>query len=137
MTLSPQAIYVQECILKAVHHTDDIEEAIQKELLLNWWRNYQYIEENNWIKHFCIWTELLWSIFTLDKILYTLWDRYIYKEWFLRAMILYSKPVNWEKAYFVEIPRNLLNKDWTSCTLFDQSEETISSIANILWYKNK
>lgn len=152
MTLSPQALYVQECILKAVHHTDDIEEAREKEKLLQWciinfWRTYQNIvnpitdiyENYNTEK-----TDIIWLPPSLDRILYTLWSEYIYYDSDICKVderCQYDNDCDcWARHYgisIVKILRNLLNEDWTSCTLFDQSKLTINIIATILWYKDE
>ena len=148
MTLSPQVLYVQECILKAVHYTDNIEQAREKEKLLQWciinfWKTYQNIVNpitNIYENYNTEKTEIIWLPPSLDKILYTLWEKYIYYDWYICNithcnMMCYCDPDHYSLSD--KIPRNLLNEDWTSCTLFDQSEETINSIANILWYKHK
>ena len=37
----------------------------------------------------------------------------------------------------IYIPRKLLNSDWTDATLFDQSQDTITAIWNLLWRKDE
>ena len=150
MTLSPQVLYVQECVLKAVHHTDDIEEAIEKSLdedvyFCKKTKTYIYSCWQYTIKNLSLADALtkLTTIPSLDRVLYALWNRYIYYDWGIcevdETCHSDSNCSCWKRHYGIsiwKILRKLLNNDWTSCNLFDQSEKTINAIANILWYKH-
>lgn len=157
MKLTQQQLFVQEKILLAVHW-ETIEEARAKEAKLRWCeietrdnkvRNVSRYDEETWVYRDWNWDwfdsgdfwigqlsgreAVIWLPPTLPRVLTTLWVDYGWKEWYLHAIVMYNVPINWEKAQFIQIPRQLLNSDWTDATLRQQTEETQEAIAKLLW----
>ena len=149
MTITPMMQYIQDRILEAVHWCT-LEEAREKEKVF--W-SYVYDEEN-WLM--CILMKLTeytdvrlknwdwWTIKddtvsftglppTLPRVLTALGENRIYSRW----NICYIWR-DWLTTYFTKIcKRKLLNEDWTDATLFDQSQDTITAIWNLLWRKDE
>lgn len=69
---------------------------------------------------------------SLSRVLSALWDKYIYKQQSLVDMIVYDEPIESEKYYLFDIPRKLLNEDWSDAMLDDQSDETIETLYELL-----
>ena len=149
MTLTTQDLAIQEKILLAVHKWCTIEEARNKDLffwsMIEWRKNwyttvcseiisirhdhiYVYIRPYNRRDYMPIRIKksaievIVWFPPTIDRVLYALWDEF----WFRDGKIIKKRdrsPV-WD--------RKLLNDDWSSLSLRDQSQETKDKVSELL-----
>lgn len=146
MKLTKQQLFVQEKLILASHPWLSLEEAKEKEL---WYgcilsTNEQYKREPvGTIKK--IWWlnkpqeckdmsqyDIIWLPPTLARVLNALggWWSLQYEHY------PEQKHMIAQTATRTYITRKLLNEDWTSCDLWEQSQETQESIALLLWWEN-
>ena len=96
--------------------------------ILNKTASYSRIVDWKWEQWHKI--KIIWLPPTLDRVLYVLWEScidwwfYVSNTW---KMFKYTRP-----APEVICERKLLNSNWTSATLFDQSIETKEKIYQLI-----
>lgn len=70
---------------------------------------------------------------SLSRVLTALGESKSYSNWYIL-----DRGRDWFCSYFKKVcKRKLLNEDWTDATLFDQSQETITAIWVLLWWKDE
>lgn len=151
---------IQDRIIQKIHwvwlEEAKIKELINWCLLTNWHSDdtlymFTYMEWHAW-KEFAIfhrapedpqeiyWSkyEIIWLPPTLDRVLYVLWSRYIYHHVYRYIYKEYDLDTytDWKDAIILKTreycERKLLNDDWTSATLRDQSVSTKEKIYQII-----
>lgn len=141
MTITPIMLFCQEQILKRLYPDMSLNESKNLELWQIWCKltrwEYVYMDEYEWQWIISWWSilyspeileeEIIWLPPTLSRVLSALGDDY-----FFQSNAIYTYWL-WGQVVF-KCERKLLNSNKTDATLFDQSEETILSIAKLLWY---
>lgn len=77
--------------------------------------------------------EIIWLPPTLSRVLTALWPEFYCWNWIWHAEKISN---NYENRKYV-CQRELINKDWTDATLFDQTPETQLAIGVLLWWKDE
>jgi hypothetical protein len=155
MTITPMMQYIQDRILEAVHPWLSIDEAqiearYTKWCLYSyeWWvLEYLFTKVPNEYECFPVFynkrkdrTEnwdgdydypIIWLPPTLSRVLTTLWDEFYCWNWIWHAEKISN---NYENRKYV-CQRKLLKDSWEDCNLFDQSQETITTIWFLLGWK--
>ncbi len=151
MNITPEISYIQNAILLAVHNTQSITYARKKESKM---KDCMYITKKlkryfneYWIpeEEIIIWENWMYAKWKaiglppcLSRVLFVLGSNYGYWLTGIVEIDDYDNDIGTQYNLWDTIcERKLLNEDWQSATLFDQSEETISKIALLLGYNEK
>lgn len=138
--MTDKQLKMQEAILLAVHPWCTIKQAVEKETSILWclaiddgilwhycWKWFWRWTGEKWYFNAWFFDKIIGLPPTLERTLVALGDGYWY-DWGICYMDEYA---DWDE-YQREIPRKLLNDNWTPCDLFSQSEETQDTIYSIL-----
>ena len=144
--MTTKQLEIQEAIILACHPWLSLEEAKQKELWFScmiksnysWIKNIQQVIDTS-IDDFTVYTSLypnwfdssyivdiIWLPPEISRVLVALWN-YSYYEWWIC-----EDTADW---LIRKCDRKLLNENWTSATLRDQSEATQDILYNIICKK--
>lgn len=116
MNLTPLQQFIQDKILLSIYPWCSIEEARLKE--------FEYSPS--------------WFPISLSRVLTALWECFYY-DWNI-YIEEFDTPLLSNASFLTKkriCDRKLLNEDWTDCNLFQQSQDTITAIGVLLWYKDE
>lgn len=153
MKLTPELKFIQEKLVLAAHpwlstrECKNIEREIQWCIACEFWKIWDD-RKMYFIKERTQWSEIWWNnrrwlnlnFFdyiiwlppTLSRVLNGLGNWFIYYDKMLK-----ERQIDDDMRFEQKCMRKLINEDWSDCTLFEQSEQTIKMIAEIMWYKSE
>lgn len=108
-------------------------------------KNFDVLTEFDWFDTFTEWDvgnkNIIWLPPTLPRVLNLLENAIVEKGWRWRSVLYRDETIydftSWDITDEAKIcERKLLNEDWTPCNLRQQSEETQTAIALLLWWKD-